>query len=63
MTAEYVIGLMLAFFVGVFVGKMAEAFLWRSTANDFLRRASGGRLFVVREDPGPSSTWDGRTSR
>jgi hypothetical protein len=50
------------FFMGVFVGKTVEAYLWRATANDYLRRASGGKLYVVRVDPA-SDVWNGRTSR
>jgi hypothetical protein len=45
-----IVGFSVGLFVGTFAGSFLEARLWRASAGHFLRKESGGRLYVVREE-------------
>jgi len=42
--------LAVVFVAGLWLGMWLEAIGWRSSAGDYRRRESGGKLYVVRED-------------
>lgn len=44
---------MVVFWLGVLVGEKLEAKAWEATSGDYLKRESGGRVFIVREDISP----------